>query len=89
MYNKKPEAVSICTPVDNVENEKTTAVRSRTLSKLIVASCVEYFDRAYYGFCGEQNLTKSDNIRQNLTAVELRVEYTYVVSHLRYTPYIM
>ena len=30
--------------------KKTTAVRSRILSKLIFASCVGYFDRAYYGF---------------------------------------
>ena len=29
-------------------NEKTSAVRSRISSKLIFASCVGYFDRAYY-----------------------------------------
>ena len=29
---------------------KTSAVRSRVSSKLIFASCVGYFDRAYYGF---------------------------------------
>ena len=31
--------------------KKTSAVRSRISSKLIFASCVGYFDRAYYGFC--------------------------------------
>ena len=30
--------------------KKTSAVRSRISSKLIFASCVGYFDRAYYGF---------------------------------------
>ena len=61
------------------KNKKMRAVRSRILSKLIFASCVGYFDRAYDGFLGEQNLTKSDKIWQNLTkiwqnltAVELR-----------------
>ena len=33
-----------------IKIKKTTAVRSRILSKLIFASCVGYFDRAYYGF---------------------------------------
>ena len=34
-----------------VQNKKkTSAVRSRISSKLIFASCVGYFDRAYYGF---------------------------------------
>ena len=31
-------------------NKKTSAVRSRISSKLIFASCVGYFDRAYSGF---------------------------------------
>ena len=31
-------------------NEKTPAARWRISSKLIFASCVGYFDRAYYGF---------------------------------------
>ena len=31
-------------------NKKTSAVRSRISSKLTFASCVGYFDRAYYGF---------------------------------------
>ena len=31
-------------------NKKTSAVRSRISSNLIFASCVGYFDRAYYGF---------------------------------------
>ena len=31
-------------------NEKTSAMRSRISSKLIFASYVGYFDRAYYGF---------------------------------------
>ena len=30
--------------------KKTSAVRSRISSKLVFASCVGYFDRAYYGF---------------------------------------
>ena len=30
--------------------KKTSAVRSRISSQLIFASCVGYFDRAYYGF---------------------------------------
>ena len=30
--------------------KKTSAVRSRISSKLIFASCVAYFDRAYHGF---------------------------------------
>ena len=63
-------------------------MRSRTLSKFIFASCVGYFDRAYYvrtGFEGNKiwqnlttsdkiwHLTTSDKIRQNLTAAaELR-----------------
>ena len=33
-----------------VEKKKTSAVRSKISSKLIFASCVGYFDRAYYGF---------------------------------------
>ena len=39
-------------PVWNFKNKmkKTSAVRSRISSKLISASCVGYFDRAYYGF---------------------------------------
>ena len=32
------------------KDKKTSALRSRISSKLIFASCVEYFDRAYYGF---------------------------------------
>ena len=59
--------------INNIsENLETTAVRSRILSQLSFASCVRYFDRAYYGFWGEQNLIKTDNIRQNLTAVDFR-----------------
>ena len=51
----------------------TWAVRSRYFSKLIFASCVWYFDRAYYGFylC---DLIKNASPcwgGQNLTAVEL------------------
>ena len=34
-----------------LQNEKTSFVRSRISSQLIFASCVGYFDRAYYGFC--------------------------------------
>ena len=30
--------------------KKTSAVRSRISSNLVFASCVGYFDRAYYGF---------------------------------------
>ena len=30
--------------------KKASAVRSRILSKLIFAGCVEYVDRAYHGF---------------------------------------
>ena len=30
--------------------KKTSAVRTRISSKLIFASCVGYFDLAYYGF---------------------------------------
>ena len=33
-----------------LSNKKTSAVRWRISSKLIFATCVEYFDRAYYGF---------------------------------------
>ena len=33
------------------KNKYTSAVRSKILSKLIVASCVWYSDRAYYGEC--------------------------------------
>ena len=43
--------------------KRQLAVSSRILPKLIFASCVRYFNRAYYGFRGEQNLTKSDNIQ--------------------------
>ena len=58
-------------------------MRSRISPKLIFASCVRYFDRAYYGFWGEQNLIKTDNIRQNLTAVELKGGMgTYIVYRL-------
>ena len=32
------------------KDKKTSAVRSRISSKVIFASCVRYFDRAYYGF---------------------------------------
>ena len=33
-----------------IRTKKTSAVRSRISSKLIIASCVGYFDRAYYGY---------------------------------------
>ena len=33
-----------------IYNVKTTAVRSKTSSKLVYASCVWYFDRAYYSY---------------------------------------
>ena len=52
-------------------------MRSGISSKLIFASCVRYFNRAYYGFRGEQNLTKSDNIRQIWQAV-CRTQQGYI-----------
>ena len=52
--------------------KKTSSVRSRISSKRIFASCVGYFDRAYYG----SSVTSSNDVshywaEQNLTAVEL------------------
>ena len=45
---------------------KMSAVGSRISSKLIFASCVGYFDRAYYGFCVTPSrmlvLTEGDKI---------------------------
>ena len=50
---------------------KTSAVRSRISSKLIFASCVGYFDRAYYGFCVTSSRMLVLTEGQNLTAAEL------------------
>ena len=47
-------------------------MRSRISSKLIFASCVGYFDRAYYGFyVTSSRLLVFVEEEQNLTAVEL------------------
>ena len=54
-------------------------MRSRISSKLVFASCVGYFDRAYYGFY----VTSSRMLvleETNLTAVELsKCTYKYEV----------
>ena len=53
-------------------------MRSRFLSKINFVSCVGYFDRAYYGFRGEQNLTKPDSCGTGGGG------YTYTVYPLMY-----
>ena len=55
-------------------------MRSRISSKLIFASCVGYFDRAYYGFyVTSSRLLVFVEEEQNLTAVEFS-EYKYVAA---------
>ena len=55
------------------EIKKRSAVRSRISSKLIFASCVGYFDRAYCGFyvTSSRMLVLIEGNILNLTAVEL------------------
>ena len=48
-------------------------VRSRITSKLIFASCVGYFDRAYDGFWGEPNMTAVELRRHTNTVYSLKV----------------
>ena len=70
-----PRTSSIYRKIKKIKkNKKTSAVRSRISSKLIFASGVGYFDRAYYGF----RVTSSRMFNpywgeQNLTAVELNM----------------